>query len=360
MKEKIVNKIVLFLGAGASKAFGLPLTGEIFPLIIEKINNKTLFDGNENEQIELQSFIGNLLPGIKKLTVTQYPMITDILSLLDHTIINGNTIWNKGKNKDLQYYRHLFEKAIFEVLDIQFSQNNKYNLGYKPAVLRQFTNWIFQNHKENYFSIVSTNYDIAVEQEVYNYLRESKEKIPQVVDFGVNWRDVELDFINLRPFNPKIGIFKLHGSTNWLKCNLCNHIYINTSGTIYHQAFRNDIDDYNSCDCGNAPLNSLIIAPSLAREIQDTNLPHIWNNALEQLRIADEWIIIGYSFPPEDLNIKSMFLRAFNGRNTKPKITVVQRGEEVKPRYEAIFDEIDYITGGLEKFIELKHKEMYQ
>ncbi|MBK8735550.1 MAG: hypothetical protein IPL98_06470 [Saprospiraceae bacterium] len=287
-------------------------------------------------------------------------MITDILSLLDHTIINGNTIWNKGKNKDLQYYRHLFEKAIFEVWIFSFLKIINIIWAIRQLYCGNLQIGFFKITKKIISRLFPTNYDIAVEQEVYNYLRESKEKIPQVVDFGVNWRDVELDFINLRPFNPKIGIFKLHGSTNWLKCNLCNHIYINTSGTIYHQAFRNDIDDYNSCDCGNAPLNSLIVAPSLAREIQDTNLPHIWNNALEQLRIADEWIIIGYSFPPEDLNIKSMFLRAFNGRNTKPKITVVQRGEEVKPRYEAIFDEIDYITGGLEKFIELKHKEMYQ
>lgn len=344
---RLMKRTAIFLGAGSSKAFGLPLTSEVFPLMMAGLRDGTLFRGNEVEQAELYAFLRRMLPGLERLAPGHYPMITDILSMIDHALINGHVLWYRGKGRGLEYYRMLLEKAIFEAVGKKLAE--------KPEVLTRFIGWLLDHFDDTYFSIISTNYDIVVEQELYDHFRRQQREIPQVVDFGVQWRDVGINRVNLRPHQAHLSIFKLHGSTNWLKCQLCNHIYINTYGSIYHQAFRHDIDDHNSCDCGNAPLNSLIVAPSLAREISDNNLPQIWDNAFEQLRVADEWIIIGYSIPPEDLNIKSIFMRAYNGRPQKPKITVVQRGEQVRPRYDVMFDELEYLSGGIEEFVSRLH-----
>ncbi|MDI9312184.1 MAG: hypothetical protein QM535_18360 [Limnohabitans sp.] len=348
------NKAI-FLGAGASKAFGLPLTGEIFPLIIQRLKSKQLFKGNSTEQNELSNFIKRLYPGLVKIRKNKYPLITDTLSLLDHLLNTGNYFWGKSETKDIIFYKGLFEKAIFEVLEIPFKKNSASHIDETPPILKQMGNWIYQNHKDIFFSIISTNYDITVEEELYSRFKDNQHPISQLVDFGINWRDPGKDKIHLRPLEPAIGIYKLHGSTNWLKCNLCNHIYINIKGNIYHQAFREEIDTKNTCHCGNAPLSTLIVAPSLARIIYDNNLPHIWNNSFERLRRASEWIIIGYSFPPEDLNIKSMLVRAFNARVEKPQITVVQKGKGFKSRYNAIFGETVYLEGGLEEFMALEN-----
>jgi hypothetical protein len=53
-----------------------------------------------------------------------------------------------------------------------------------------------------------------------------------------------------------------------------------------------------------------IVSPSFVRDIRSANLSSVWQSALDWLRLADDWIIIGYSFPDEDLNIRSLFARA--------------------------------------------------
>ncbi|MBK7123868.1 MAG: hypothetical protein IPH68_14415 [Chitinophagaceae bacterium] len=58
----------------------------------------------------------------------------------------------------------------------------------------------------------------------------------------------------------------------------------------------------------------MLVTPSFSRTVKDTNLSQVWRNTLELLRTADEWVITGYSLPGEDLDIKSLFIRALKGR----------------------------------------------
>jgi hypothetical protein len=75
----------------------------------------------------------------------------------------------------------------------------------------------------------------------------------------------------------------------------------------------------------------MIIAPSYVRDVRDPVLLGIWRSALESLRQAARWIIIGYSLPPEDLAIRSMLVRAYQGRDAgqpEPDVTVVQKARK--------------------------------
>ena len=93
----------------------------------------------------------------------------------------------------------------------------------------------------------------------------------------------------------------------------------------------------------------------MVRDVREPNLLSIWKTALETLRLADEWIIIGYSFPTEDIAIKSMLLRAFNGRpaDKRPTVRVIQRDTDpiVEARYRFFFPECRFEYGGVERFI---------
>src|SRR5690606_10604 len=147
----------------------------------------------------------------------------------------------------------------------------------------------------------------------------------------------------LRPPAPKFRIFKLHGSLNWLRCPLCEYIYVNPYGEIAELAFSRQRSWGNSCHCGYSPLQMHIVTPSLVRQINDPNLRELWKSSLEALRQADTWIMIGYSFPAEDLAIRSLFTRAWHGRSGAggqvgpPRIRVVQRGDSSRSRYELYF-----------------------
>lgn len=77
--------------------------------------------------------------------------------------------------------------------------------------------------------------------------------------------------------------------------------------------------------------------------------------ALNWLREADDWIIIGYSFPDEDLNIRSLFTRALASRREKPYVTAIQfaANQQTRIRYEAFFppSKMTFLNGGLEMFL---------
>lgn len=87
------------------------------------------------------------------------------------------------------------------------------------------------------------------------------------------------------------------------------------------------------------------------------NLISVWQRALDWLRKADDWIIIGYSFPDEDLNIRSLFTRALASRpESTPYVTAIQFGanEQTRTRYDAFFpaEDLTFLNGGLKVFLD--------
>ena len=120
-------------------------------------------------------------------------------------------------------------------------------------------------------------------------------------------------------------------------------------------AYKRDVSDDNRCHCGHSKLEVQIVSPSFVREMLAPNLISVWQSALNWLRDADDWIIIGYSFPDEDLNIRSLFTRALASRRNSPYITAIQLGsnESIRMRYESFFPrgQLKFLTSGLEQFL---------
>lgn len=98
-----MSKTVVFLGAGASKALGLPLTGEILPQLLSRLSTETsrdspLFGGDKDDQSELKDCLRAILPGLKFASGPKdqdaqsgtLPLITDVLSAIDHFLISAN------------------------------------------------------------------------------------------------------------------------------------------------------------------------------------------------------------------------------------------------------------------------------
>ncbi len=180
------------------------------------------------------------------------------------------------------------------------------------------------------------------------------EALPAQVDFGMTWREAgRRGPAHPRPQEPRLGIYKLHGSLDWLRCALCDHVYVHPARTIFREGGQLERGQGRRCACGYGPLRHLIVAPSTVREIQDPSLLSLWQGALEALRGADRWVVIGYSLPPEDVAIRSMLVRAFHGRERPPHLTVVGRGDggELEQRYRLLFPDLLYDRGGVEGFV---------
>lgn len=360
-----MKKIVFFLGAGASKPFGIPLTKEILPEILKSIEQNNLFekinggDYSENERKNMEQDLGDflyaLMPGLKDLykeykidkdAINKFPLITDILSIIDYSSEYSNNLLGKPKT-ETRYFRQLLDRAIFEIL--ADPENIK-----ETAQLNKFVKHLQTLFFDgNEISIITTNYDATAEFLIYEQFKN-----PRNIDFGFSWREVEVqEIIRHQPEDSKVRIYKLHGSLNWLKCDLCDHLYINPRGNIVHHSFRTEIDDLNTCHCGNAPLKSLIVAPSLIREIKEPNLLHVWKSAVQVLRKADYWVIIGYSLPPEDLAIKSLLIRGKNASDldlSEKNLFIVQKGDSTLNSYSLLFgkNNFRFIDGGLEEYLD--------
>ena len=123
-----MTKTVVFLGAGASKAFGLPLTGEILPRLLTRLMSKTspdqpLFGGDNVDQSELKRCFRAILPGLRFASGSKgqsdrpgtLPLITDVLSAIDHFLISANGPSPGFTLSRLARARTLLERAVFEL-----------------------------------------------------------------------------------------------------------------------------------------------------------------------------------------------------------------------------------------------------
>ena len=235
--------------------------------------------------------------------------------------------------------------------------------------LRKAVDWLFElKTKTGNVTLISTNYDIEVEQALFNRL--TYKDVFRSVDFGTRVREPDEGTVYSRPADPQFRVYKLHGSLNWLRCSVCENLYLNPVGAIAYLSFLLGHEDglfptnpwaqqlweagANQCECGSRPLKHVMVAPSLVRDMRDPVLHEIWRNAFEAMRQANEWIVVGYSLPPEDVALRSMFLRAFHGRDGgKPRIVVIQ-GKEKEPeltRFQLLFGEYTYVEGGLSGYL---------
>lgn len=323
----------MMVGAGASRPMGYPLSSELLPRIVEDLRDNSAkpawskwaamgktAEERRQKRDDLVHLLNVLLPGLAQAKgVNGGTSIVDVLSVVDHLIEDRMSPCGGLSDGALRRSRGLLTIAINGVL-----QGRR-----QPELAKALVRWILKSRERvgSRFTLISTNYDTAIEQVLYRTLMASNASVARAVDFGMPWRDINRDQIHPRPADAQLAVLKLHGSLNWLRCEICGHAYINVHKRILPLEFMETPSPagYNACHC-TGRLRAVMVAPSLVRDIRDSNLLGIWTAAQEEFRRADEWIFIGFSFPSEDIAIRSMLLRAWHSRARKRlKVRVVQR-----------------------------------
>jgi NAD-dependent SIR2 family protein deacetylase len=357
------KNIVYFLGAGCSKNFGYPLTGDIMPGILTSLREKDLFQlGNvkskeeKKQEKDLKNFIELLYPGIKGIDLkrkqTGIPSIVEVLSFVDHLCFYNIPPHPKLNEEKLLYFRLLLNRAVAELM--MDYQNMEYERD-EAELLNKFMGPIAEEKKTSAVTIITTNYDLSIDPTFEKAIAKN------LVDYGISFRSIAGGKIIMQPTNPLFKYYKLHGSLNWLKCDLCGYYYIYPNGTTAFHAFRKRIDHDNTCECNDyLKLKTVLVTPSIVRDIRDSNLLQIWKASTEAIRTADKLVFVGYSLPPEDLAIKALIMRGINGRskNRNLSVEVVQRGEGAMPNYVNMFGKrIKYYANGLPEYLQKRELE---
>jgi len=353
----ITREVAMFLGAGASKPFGALLTNQILPEIMKKLKDGTLFT-SKNDRDTLKNFLVQLMPGIENIKNPSHVLITEVLSLIDYMLLSDFVPAPTAKAEELKSCRMLLERAMLNVIPGRHNRPGEDNT---QTELKRLGEWMYETGNKSGLSLISTNYDEIVECELYKPFMGGGDRpfdaVNKGINFGLSWRDGERDVVFHPPADSHHSVLKLHGSIDWMKCDLCGWIVCNDNYTLDKGHLAGvgveEKNPNNTCNCGHWPLRPVVIAPSLVRDIRDINILNVWKNACEELRTASYWYIIGYSLPIDDYAIRAMLIRALKSRKTPPKIHVYQWGDqpEMQDRYGAFLGECDFQPTGMEGFI---------
>jgi hypothetical protein len=306
----------IFLGAGASKAEGAPLQGELF----KEYFSSNLFTNSNNEMDrELAAFFLEMFQVDVHhcdMSKVNFPTFEELLGLTDLAIMRKEAfrhfdIENRAANSGrLRFIAQYLVFLVAKVLDAKLQQN--------AAEHRKLVTALRRAHKLRDVVFVSTNYDILID----NALTEEHEHGTDL-DYGVDFRNFDRPNDWCRPaLNSRVQLFKPHGSLNWLFCPTCNELEITPKEKGVVTRLISEFANATCQHCGSvyAPL---IVPPTFFKDMNNVFLSSIWNRTDVALRRVGHVIFCGYSFPDADIHIKYLLKRAQTNRSHPQKFTVV-------------------------------------
>jgi len=352
-------KTAIFFGAGASKAEGAPLQGELVKEYFKFIKaNKPTYYTSEMES-ELRTFF-HLIFSIdvdhSDLDKIIFPTFEEILGILDQAIQRNETLKEydldniASNNNRLRNIRlhiiMLMAQIIHEKLKTYLNLHE--NLCKQLAQTNLIKGILF----------VTTNYDILIDNALVKLIDAPYHL---GLDYGIDFRNFLSQDDWQRPGINSIKLFKLHGSLNWLYCPTCNNVTLTPKekGVIrlLPNMYGHEKKNCPHCESLYVPM---IIPPSFFKNMNNVFLNIIWNKIEQELRNIQHIIFCGYSFPDADIHIKYLLKRIQTNRKTEIKFTVINNfpskkedlKKEEKIRYQRFLgSNVNYTGLSFEDFV---------
>ena len=317
------KRSVYFLGAGASADAGVPLTDELLSAFANDLKPGDLrtfikrfgFEGESQSIIDLINFVNSAIrqdqPLDKSFGIETLRRLRDEITVHLSSVVDQSG--NQGKRLKLP------EGAA----DQPFAKERRI-----MAYFRTFARKLVTRKRSIRAKlppgdvVITTNYDTNLDAALFEltYADESGMDrrgcdLTDVYLGSSQFRDPYTDDYAFSDPAHTVDLLKLHGSFNWLYCPRCHRIFVAAFGSSVQ--FLGELGELDSdetiCFC-DYPLAPVIVAPSAEQEVSNPHLREIWINAYHALEQADRIVICGYSLPPQDLAIRSLFYRAIDAR----------------------------------------------
>ncbi|MDH1575068.1 hypothetical protein [Pseudomonas sp. GD03746] len=223
-----------------------------------------------------------------------------------------------------------------------------------------------QYRSEDPVSVISTNWDILLDNSIYSYLQQGG-RYDGVVDYCCYISSKDESDPSVTPGLEKLGqggfnvkLLKLHGSLNWLQCPRCARLY----AKFFEKVAIHQFNLSNSCrHCDrNFPeeknkhlLSQNLIMPTYLKDLSNPQYRIIWQNAGIEISEADQIVFIGYSLPQADFEMRQLLSRM---TRNNAKIHVVDylaedKQESLKKHWTKFFGgrEISFSFEGAKSFV---------
>jgi hypothetical protein len=305
---------IVFLGAGASKADGAPLQGELLQTFFEICRSEKRVQKRFNVLLDfMEDFFGIHINNSSTESFI-FPTFEEILGILE-LAVNRNESYRS-------YSLEPGDKAIQQIrndliLSIATTLNHIVTNVMNPTHYRLLQRLLYEN-KFYKTAFISLNYDIIIDNELL--------KLKSLENFFL---DYSVDITNPGAVNRsnsgqsnRIKLFKIHGSLNWLYCPTCI--------SLTYVSFKSVIANITSQECANCKTQILpiIIPPSFFKVMSNYFLSNIWRKTEIVLNQAKRIYFCGYSFPDADIHIKYLLKRVENIKGESPEIYVINEPGE--------------------------------
>ena len=298
-----MGNTAIFLGAGASKAEGAPLQGELFSEYFSSDLFKKSIDVMDHELETFFSLMFGIDVSSADTSTIMFPTFEEVLGLTDLAILRKESfrhfdIENRAENSGrLRFIAQYLVFLVAKVLDAK--------LHGRTDIHGRLVHTLHEKRGLQSVVFVSTNYDILID----NALTELYDKGVDL-DYGVEFRNFERpdDWKRPRP-DKQVALFKPHGSLNWLFCPTCNELDITPKEKGVVTRLISNFTNASCPECGSVYM-PLIVPPTFYKDLNNVFLSSIWNRADLALRKADHIVFCGYSFPDADIHIKYLLKRA--------------------------------------------------
>lgn len=390
-KEKLLNRqhVVLFLGAGFSREAHQPIMKEFGEFSKAQLwgSNKNSYAGGfrgiekhrQYDSYQTLKSCGQIFEALRTYCkhnssfvdfdanniedLFTYAEMRDICRFPDINLQikdTTNSITNERiSNQELLEAIKIWLWHIFRRVPINKPQRWRLN---RKCIDRDPYIAFFNTLKKYGFdkiSILTTNYDLTIEficnfidSKVYYAIEEYKsESITE---------NISGSFSSKNNDNESLSLCKLHGSVNFFEDSVDFNrfcIISDLSGKIGKSSLRKAVPAVSALDAAihilkDKSLFPAFIAPSYTKLEQRNWMRDVWRYASESLRTAQKWIFIGYSFPPSDGHIATLFNLALIEKKDRPKIIVVSPSSDIIGNYKSLIDKnFTFCRKGFSDFI---------
>jgi hypothetical protein len=281
-------KIVLFLGAGFSRAWGLPIMKDFFQY---SKDSKHLTNDDKEFLRGLQS---RAQRGVNMFQVG-HNNLEDILSFCLAGSDYG-TGYPDASNAEYKKLCLILQKIYRQINLIAWEENDHLDACERLLGISE------RDSSPSYeLSIITTNYDLMPEF----CLRMGGHQFYLPGDWVSN------DNAKTSLYQKVNGnlLCKLHGSINWYADHTGSASF-RVEDRLVHAEYSTTEEHKNiwlpeiSLTNYNPPSEPIIVPPTLFKMQTDSRFQNIWKSAGESLHTAEKLIFIGFSFPESDTHIR--------------------------------------------------------
>ena len=297
-----MSAVVFILGAGASRLAGAPLMADFLDRSEALLRTGKV--PHHREHFERILDARGKLQAVHSKSTLDISNIEEVFNAFELAKIIG--AFPGGDEAYVNQAIASLRKVISVTLEnlITFPVINKSKIG-PPEPYQQFAELLYHLTRvaepNNSASVITFNYDLAV-------------------DYALSFNSLGPDYAIGESVGRGIPLLKLHGSTNWAKCDVCGEVISFSLDDFFQKYHFPGLADRQSvflqlserlsnethCDKALGP-EPFIVPPTWNKADHHGAIAPVWRRAAKELSEAQYIFIVGYSMPVTDAFFRLLF-----------------------------------------------------